>query len=99
MFFVYLARCADGSLYAGHTQNLDARERTHNSGRGGAYTAARRPVRIVYSESFDCVERALERERQLKGWTVHKKEALISGDRGQLKTLSKRRQKSKRSNS
>jgi len=99
MFFVYVARCADGSLYIGHTENLDAREKTHNSGRGGAYTAARRPVRIIYSESRDSIERALERERQLKSWTAQKKEALISGDRERLKTLSKSRQKSNRRHS
>ena len=63
MFFVYVARCADGTLYVGKTQDLDAREDTHNSGRGGSYTAARRPVEIVYSEFYESIARATERER------------------------------------
>jgi putative endonuclease len=75
----------------GHTDNLEARERTHNDGRGGTFTAKRRPVRIVYSERFATLDQARDRERQLKRWSGAKKEALISQDTSELKRLSRRR--------
>ena len=87
MAWVYILRCADASLYVGHTHDLDARERTHNEGRGGSYTAGRRPVRVVYSESMQSLEDARRRERQLKRWSGRKKEALVAGDISVLKSL------------
>ena len=77
MHFAYLVRCADGSLYAGSTQDLASREARHNAGRGGRYTAGRRPVTIVYSEAFDTQQAAMARERELKRLTRDKKEALV----------------------
>ena len=77
----------------GHTDDLASRERTHNEGRGSRYTAMRRPVRIVYSEQHDSIETGMARERQLKGWTAKKKEALIAGDLSTLKSLSKRKRR------
>jgi predicted GIY-YIG superfamily endonuclease len=91
MPFVYLVRCSDQSLYVGHTDNLRAREQAHNDGLGAAFTAARRPVRMVYSEEYRSQVEAIRRERQIKRWTSEKKEALIAGDRTKLKRLSKRR--------
>lgn len=93
MCFVYIARCADGSLYIRHTADLTIREATHNEGSGAAYTAARRPVRIVYSEEYPDATAAIARERQLKGWTTQKKEALIRGDPQFLKGISARTRK------
>ena len=93
MTWVYILRCADDSFYVGHTDDLPGRERTHNDGCGARYTAARRPVRLVYSEQFDSVEQAIARERQLKGWGAGKKEALLNGDSDLLKQLSKRRRR------
>ena len=90
MPFVYLVRCSDQSLYVGHTRDLAAREQTHNEGHGAAYTAKRRPVRMVYAEEYPSELEALRRERQIKGWTSRKKEALIAGDDASLKHLSKR---------
>ena len=84
---VYILRCADGTLYVGHTEDLAARTALHNAGHGARYTAARRPVRMVYSEEHDSPQSAVKRERQLKGWTVRKKEALIAGDVAALKRL------------
>jgi predicted GIY-YIG superfamily endonuclease len=89
MVWVYVARCVDGTLYIGHTTNLVAREQTHNEGRGGTYTAQRRPVRIVYSERHRSLKEAIAREQQLKRWSRAKKEALIIGDRDTLKRLSR----------
>jgi len=91
MPFVYLVRCSDQSLYVGHTRDLAAREQTHNEGYGAAYTAKRRPVRMVYAEEYPSELEVLRRERQIKGWTSRKKEALIAGDNASLKSLSKRR--------
>jgi putative endonuclease len=52
MAFTYILRCADDTLYVGHTENLASREQTHNDGKGAKYTGARRSVRLVYAESI-----------------------------------------------
>jgi putative endonuclease len=89
--FVYILRCADGSYYIGATADLHDRERVHNEGHGAEYTASRRPVRLVYSESHDSWPAARDREAQLKRWSRAKKQALIDGDRDRLHALAKRR--------
>jgi putative endonuclease len=89
--WVYMLRCADGSIYIGSTTNLQTRIETHNNGNGPIFTAKRRPVQLAYSEAFDCVLDAKKRERQIKKWTRAKKDALIRGDTGQLHVLSQRR--------
>jgi putative endonuclease len=86
-YFVYIVRCADGTLYTGSTNDIQARLLTHNSGRGAKYTAARRPVRVVYTEAHESRSAAQKREAQLKGWTRAKKEALLAGDRALLARL------------
>ena len=91
MYFVYIFRCADGSFYVGYAQDLSERVRAHNSGRGAAYTFNRLPVKLVYSETHPTRATALRRERQLKGWSREKKDALIRGDLVLLRKLSKRR--------
>ena len=53
MCFAYILRCADHSLYVGHTRNIERRVETHNAGRGAAFTSKRRPVELVYAESHD----------------------------------------------
>jgi putative endonuclease len=63
--YVYLLRCADNSLYVGETSNLQTRERHHNEGRGGSYTAKRRPVHIVYAEQYRSREEAQRRGEKL----------------------------------
>ena len=80
MWFVYILRCSDGSLYIGETNDVDARVSRHNDGRGSSFTASRRPVHVVFTETYDSRDEALARERQLKRWTRAKKEALIAGD-------------------
>ncbi|MCC2977485.1 GIY-YIG nuclease family protein [Sphingomonas sp. PL-96] len=79
-FQAYLLRCADGSYYAGHTDDLDRRMAQHQSGTLRGYTAERRPVTLVWSETFDSREEAVAAEIRLKGWSRAKKEALIAGD-------------------
>jgi len=75
--FFYLARCNDGSLYAGTCVDLDARETKHNAGTGSKYTRSRRPVRFVYSEEFSTLSEARRREAEVKKWSKRKKEELL----------------------
>lgn len=76
MFFLYILRCRDDSLYIGITNNLDKRLQYHNSG-NVKFTKNRRPFLLVYSEEYDDKSTAALREKQLKGWTRKKKEGLI----------------------
>jgi len=75
---VYLLRCADGTLYAGSTTDVEARARAHNDGRGARYTSGRRPVTVVYVEGCGSRSAALRREHALKRLTRAGKEALIT---------------------
>ena len=79
-FYCYLLKCADGSYYCGHTDNLELRIGKHQNGKGSDYTARRRPVELVWSQQFPTRYEALSAERQIKGWSRAKKEALIAGD-------------------
>jgi putative endonuclease len=93
---LYILRCADGSYYCGTArQGLELRVAQHNAGSFGGYTATRRPVTLVYSQSFERITDAIAGERQVKGWSRAKKEALIRGDFERLRTLSKRSQRNK----
>jgi predicted GIY-YIG superfamily endonuclease len=85
MWFVYILECADASFYIGETGNIDVRVAKHADGSASRFTAARRPVKLVFSEMYDDRPAALGRERQLKGWTRAKKEALVAGDKSTLK--------------
>lgn len=77
MHFVYIVRCADGSLYTGCARDPRARLRMHNCGKGARYTSGRRPVRLVYSEACETLSDALKREYELKQWPRRKKQQLI----------------------
>jgi predicted GIY-YIG superfamily endonuclease len=89
VFFVYVLRCADESLYVGHTDDLQARKKAHDDGFASSYTAIRRPTALVYSEPFSSRADAIRREKQLKRWSGQKKKALIDGDLERVKTLGK----------
>ncbi len=91
-FYAYLLRCRDGSYYAGHTDDLDQRLAQHASGLGGDYTVRRRPVELVWSDSFATRDEAFAAERRVKGWGRAKKEALIAGDWALIQRLSRNRQ-------
>lgn len=75
--FVYLLRCADGSLYTGYTVDIAAREKTHNTGKGAAYTRSRLPVKVVYHEEFLTKSEALKREYAIKQLSRAQKLTLI----------------------
>jgi tRNA/rRNA methyltransferase len=79
-FWTYVLQCADSSYYTGHTDDLEARFGAHRSGLIAGYTQKRRPVRLVWSQEFADRDEAFRAERQIKGWSRAKKEALISGD-------------------
>ncbi len=90
--WLYILLCADGSYYTGTTRtNLEFRLAEHQAGHFGGYTATRRPVVLVYSEYFDRIVDAIAAERQVKGWSRAKKEALIAGRFDLLPGLSRRR--------
>lgn len=91
-FHTYLLRCADGSYYAGHTDNLEQRIGQHQTGMIGGYTARRRPVALVWCERFDSRDDAFAAERKIKGWSRAKKEALIAGDWALVSELARNRQ-------
>jgi putative endonuclease len=89
---LYILLCSDGSYYTGTARaGLEQRVAQHNAGTYGGYTEPRRPVTLVFSQWFDRITDAIEAERQVKGWSRAKKEALIRGDLERLPELSKRR--------
>src|SRR6516164_5971034 len=97
--YLYILLCADGSYYTGTARlGLEQRVAEHNSGAYGGYTAQRRPVRLVFSQWFERITDAIAAERQVKGWSRAKKEALIRGDFDRLPELSKRRQSHSKKN-
>lgn len=78
---VYILLCADGSYYVGLTRKEpEQREWEHNQHLVEGYTAKRTPVKMIYTEAFERIVDAIDREQQLKRWSRRKKEALINGD-------------------
>ena len=90
--YLYILRCSDRSYYVGTSRKeLEIRVAEHNTGQFGGYTETRRPVVLVYAQHFESTTDAIAAERQVKGWSRAKKEALIAGDWTQLSALAKRR--------
>jgi len=82
-----MLRCADDSYYVGHTDDLAIRLAQHQSDGPRCYTSIRRPVTLVWSQEFCTREEALSAERQIKGWSRKKKEALIASDWKEVQKL------------
>ena len=80
------------STLAPPAERVEQRVGEHNAGTFGGLTAPRRPVVLVWSQDFDRITDAIACERQLKGWSRAKKEALIRGDYAMISALAKRRQ-------
>ena len=76
-WFVYLLRCADGSLYTGITTDVARRSKQHNAGTASRYTRSRRPTRMVYEEVHAGHSQALQREAAIKSLSRPQKESLI----------------------
>jgi predicted GIY-YIG superfamily endonuclease len=79
-FWVYILRCADGSYYTGHTDNLELRLAQPRVGLGSDWTKRRLPVELVWQQSFPSRDEALGAEFKIKPWSRAKKEALIASD-------------------
>ncbi len=79
MFFAYLVRCADGTLYGGYTTDLQKRLAAHNSGKGAKYTRSRLPVELVWWEECPTRQTAMSREWQVKHLTREEKLKLVAG--------------------
>lgn len=79
--FIYIIKCKDESLYTGWTNDLEARIKAHNEGRGAKYTKGRGPVELIYTEEFDTKEEAMKREFAIKKWSKDKKLKLIQPKR------------------
>lgn len=75
-WYVYLLKCADGSLYCGITNELVGRFIAHNSGKGAKYTRARRPLELVYAETAADFSAALKREYAIKQLSRREKDVL-----------------------
>jgi putative endonuclease len=77
-FFVYLARCADGTYYCGAAKDLGKRLAEHNRGTGAKYTRSRKPVKLVYAESRKTRGESLKREAEIKKMGRKQKQALVN---------------------
>ncbi len=80
MYYLYILRCSDNSLYCGQTNNLKRRIEEHNFGKlkSAKYTKGRRPVKLVYSERYKTIQEAMQREIEIKKWSKVKKEKICS---------------------
>ena len=79
MNHTYILQCADGTLYTGWTNDLEKRLASHNRGTASKYTRVRRPVSLIYHETFETKEEAMRREYEIKQMTRTQKLALIQG--------------------
>ena len=86
--YMYILECADGTYYTGSTIDLARRFEQHQNGEGANYTKKRIPVKLVYIEKFNRIDKAFNREKQIQGWSRAKKEALINKNPGLLHDLS-----------
>ena len=77
IWFVYMLRCKDNSIYTGITNNLDNRIETHMSGNGSKYLRGRLPVELIYKEDFLNRSTASKREIEVKKLKKKEKELLI----------------------
>ena len=78
MHYTYLLECSDGTLYCGWRNDLETRVKAHNSGRGAKYTKSRRPVRLVWYETFETKEEAMSREVKVKQLSRNQKDELVA---------------------
>lgn len=87
--YVYILKCADNSCYTGVTNDINRRFEEHQNGiNTTCYTYNRRPLQLVFIEQFQRYDQAIALEKQIKGWSRKKKEALIEQNYALLKQLS-----------
>lgn len=85
MFYTYIVECNDKTLYTGYTTDVEARIKTHNSGKGAKYTRSRLPVKLVYFEEYETKSEAMSREFAIKKMTRANKLKLIECNQKQIK--------------
>lgn len=78
MWYVYILRLSDDSLYTGITKDVEERIEKHESGDGSKYVRSRLPCELVYKEKIGSRSDALKREAEIKKWSKKKKEELVS---------------------
>lgn len=89
-YYVYIVKCSDNSYYTGITNDIERRLIEHNSGMSkDSYTFNKRPVNLVWFETFSDPTQAIMIEKKIKGWSRRKKEALINEDWDKLVQYSK----------
>ena len=89
-YYVYIVECSDKSYYTSVTNDLERRLWEHQTGfNNSSYTFKRRPVILKYVERFQDIMQAIAWEKQIKGWTRKKKEALFIEDWEEIKRLAK----------
>lgn len=87
-FWVYMVLCSDASYYTGITNDVERRVYEHNGGIDRhSYTYTRRPVTLSYSAEFSDPNEAIRWEKQIKGWSRRKKDALARGDYAYVRKL------------
>lgn len=79
MYYTYIVRCSDGSLYTGFTNNPARRVEVHNDGKGAKYTRSRLPVCLVYFEEHETEHEARSREWHIKRLSREEKLSLVQG--------------------
>jgi putative endonuclease len=77
MYYVYIIKCKDDTLYTGITTDVQRRFKEHSLGKGGAYTRSKKVKKVLYTEQFSTRSEALKRESEIKGWRREKKLNLI----------------------
>ena len=88
LYYVYILKCSDNSYYTGITNNLERRIVQHLRGiQKVCYTYSRRPVELVFYSMFNDVLQAIAFEKQIKGWSRKKKQAIINDEWDKLKQL------------
>lgn len=76
--YMYVVKCSDNTLYTGYTTDLKRRIDTHNAGKGAKYTRNRRPVTLIYTETFESKKAAMQAEYAFKQKTRSQKLAYIA---------------------
>lgn len=87
--YFYVLMCNDGSYYAGYTNDLQKRLKTHNEGKGAKYTRGRLPVSIIYHEEFQTKQEAMKAEYAFKQLDRKKKEKFLMKEVGEAHETTK----------
>jgi predicted GIY-YIG superfamily endonuclease len=84
-FWIYMLLCGDGSFYIGHTDDLEKRVSAHSLGEASEYTRIRLPIGLAFSQEVPTRDEAIQLERKIKGWSRAKKQALVTGNWGEMR--------------